>query len=69
MSARGLAGRDEARQTRDALADQMADGCPSISEAARRLGIKQSLCDYHWQAIRNDLDAASHVADGARWSV
>lgn len=60
---------EKSRAARDALAELMADGCPSISEAARRLDIKQSRADQHWQAIRSELDAASHVPNGARWSV
>lgn len=40
---------------RDALADLMADGCPSISEAARRMSLTQSRTDQHWQAIKRDL--------------
>lgn len=39
----------------DRLADQMADGCPSISEAARRLGLTQSRTDQLWQRVRKGL--------------
>lgn len=41
----------------DRLADQMADGCPSISEAARRIGLSQSRADQLWQRIRKGLGA------------
>lgn len=47
--------RDTARQARDDLAEQMANGCPSISEAARRMRITQSRADQHWQAIKDGL--------------
>lgn len=46
---------DSVRQARDDLAEEMANGCPSISEAARRMRILQSRADQHWQAIRRDL--------------
>jgi hypothetical protein len=41
----------------DQIADAMANGCPSISEAARRLGLTQSRTDQLWQRIRRDLGA------------
>lgn len=47
--------RDESRQARDDLAEEMANGCPSVSEAARRLRITQSRADQHWQAIKAAL--------------
>jgi hypothetical protein len=43
------------RQLMDDLADLMAEGCPSISEAARRLGLGQSHADQLWQRIRKAL--------------
>lgn len=39
------------------LADTMAEGCPSISEAARRLGLTQSRTDQLWQRIRRGCGA------------
>lgn len=39
----------------DRLADAMADGCPSISQAARDLGLTQSRADQLWQRIRKGL--------------
>lgn len=42
-------------RTMDFLAEQMAEGCPSIAEAARRLGITQSWADQCWQRIRRGL--------------
>lgn len=39
----------------DLLADEMANGCPSIVEAARRLGLTQSRADQLWQRIRREL--------------
>jgi hypothetical protein len=60
---------DPVRQARDDLAEEMANGCPSVSEAARRLRMTQTRADQHWQAIRAGLDAASHVPGGRRWSV
>lgn len=46
---------DGVRQARDDLAEEMANGCPSISEAARRMRITQSRADQHWQAIKAAL--------------
>ena len=46
---------DPVRQARADLAELMAEGCPSISQAARTLKITQSRCDQHWQAIRREL--------------
>jgi len=46
---------DPVRQARDDLAEEMANGCPSISEAARRMQITQSRADQHWQAIKDGL--------------
>ena len=43
------------RTQMDELADHMADGCPSISEAARRMGMAQNRTDQLWQRIRRDL--------------
>jgi len=40
---------------RDLLADMMAEGCPSVFEASRRLGWPQSSTDHHWRTIVNDL--------------
>lgn len=45
----------KAGAARDALADLMADGCPTIAEAARRLGMSQTIADRHWQTLRRDL--------------
>jgi hypothetical protein len=39
----------------DALADLLADGVKSVSEAARRLGMTQSRADQLWQRIRRAL--------------
>lgn len=39
----------------DALAALMAEGCPTVSEAARRLNLTQSRADQLWQRIRRDL--------------
>jgi hypothetical protein len=39
----------------DRLADHMADGCPSITEAAYRMRIKQQTADRCWQLIRREL--------------
>lgn len=47
--------RDTNRQACDDLAEQMANGCPSISEAARRMRITQIRADQHWQAIKSAL--------------
>lgn len=41
----------------DLLAEEMANGCPTIVEAARRLGLTQSRADQLWQRIRRDLGA------------
>lgn len=46
---------DAARQARTDLAEEMANGCPTVSEAARRLCLTQSRADQHWQAIKNGL--------------
>jgi hypothetical protein len=46
---------DPVRQARTDLAELMANGCPSISEAARTMRITQSRCDQHWQAIKREL--------------
>lgn len=46
---------DESRQARDDIAEEMANGCPSVAEAARRLRISQSRADQHWQAIKDGL--------------
>lgn len=48
---------DPVRQARTDLAELMANGCPSISEAARTLKLKQSRCDQHGQAIKRGLGA------------
>jgi hypothetical protein len=45
----------KSRAEMDTLADLMAEGCPSIAEAARRLGTSQTRTDQHWQRIRRDL--------------
>lgn len=47
--------KDPTRQARTDLAELMANGCPSISQAARTLRMTQSRCDQHWQAIRRGL--------------
>lgn len=39
----------------DRLADHMADGCPSITEAAYRMRITQQTADRCWQLIRREL--------------
>lgn len=46
---------DKAMQCRTDLAEQMAEGCPSISEAARRVRISQSRADQYWQEIKRGL--------------
>jgi len=46
---------DPVRQARTDLAELMANGCASISEAARTLKITQSRADQHWQAIKRGL--------------
>lgn len=46
---------DPVQQARTDLAELMANGCPSISQAARTLKITQSRADQHWQAIRRGL--------------
>lgn len=42
-------------RTMDLLAEHMAEGCPTIAEAARRLGITQSWADNCWQRIKRGL--------------
>ncbi|MEE8610118.1 MAG: hypothetical protein V3V60_08525 [Sphingomonas aquatilis] len=39
----------------DRLADLMADGCPSITEAAYRMRTTQQTADRCWQLIRRGL--------------
>ncbi|MFG6284753.1 hypothetical protein [Sphingomonas sp. S6] len=39
----------------DRLADLMADGCPSITEAAYRMRTTQQTADRCWQLIRREL--------------
>ena len=39
----------------DELADLMADGCPTISEAARRMGMRQPRVHELWQRICKGL--------------
>ena len=39
----------------DRLADLMAEGCPSITEAARQMRLTQSRADQLWQRIRRQL--------------
>ena len=39
----------------DKLAELMADGCPSIIEAAYRMRVTQSWADRLWQRIRRQL--------------
>lgn len=41
--------------TADRLAEHMAEGCPSIIEAARRMRISVSTADEHWRKIRKRL--------------
>lgn len=43
------------RRQMDRLADLMADGCPSIVEAAYRMRIPQSTADRAWQLVRREL--------------
>jgi len=50
--------RDDAAQARDDLAELMAEGCPSVSEAARRMGVSQKRADLYWQAIKDGLGGA-----------
>lgn len=40
---------------RDSLAQLMAQGCPTVAEAGRCLGISQTEADRHWQRIKRDL--------------
>ena len=47
--------RDEAAQARTDLAELMAEGCPSVREAARTLRMSFKRADIHWQAIRRAL--------------
>lgn len=47
--------RDEAAQARTDLAELMAEGCPSVREAARQLRMSFKRADIHWQAIRRGL--------------
>lgn len=46
---------DPVRQARTDLAELMAEGGPSIAQAARTLRITQSRADQHWQAIKAAL--------------
>ena len=39
----------------DWLADLMADGCPTIVEAAYRMRITQTAADRMWQRVRRGL--------------
>ena len=41
----------------DDLAERMANGCASISQVARDMGITQSHADQLWQRIRRALGA------------
>lgn len=43
------------RRQMDKLAQLMADGCPSIVEAAYRMRLAQSSADRLWQLIRRGL--------------
>lgn len=54
-SKRGVRRTVDLVEIRDALADLMADGCPSVAQAGLRLGLSQSRVDQHWQAIRRTL--------------
>lgn len=47
--------RDEAAQARTDLAELMAEGCPTVREAARRMRLSNKRADIHWQAIRRGL--------------
>lgn len=50
---------DDVRSVRlspiDRLADHMAEGCPSVAEAARRMRIALSDADALWARIRRGL--------------
>ena len=39
----------------DRMADLMADGCPSVTEAAYRMKLTQTEADRVWQRIRRSL--------------
>lgn len=41
----------------DRLADEMANGCPSIAQAGRRLNFAPAHTDYLWRRIRAGLGA------------
>ena len=47
--------RDEAAQARADLAELMAEGCPTVRDAARQLHMSFKRADIHWQAIRRGL--------------
>lgn len=61
--------RDDAAQARHDLAELMAEGCPTITAAAQRMGISLKRAHIHWQAIRRGLDAASRVPGGGQQTV
>lgn len=58
LAARPSPVRPDWRQARDDLAEEMANGCPTLSEAARRLHIAQNRAAEHWARIKQDLGDA-----------
>lgn len=47
--------RNKTRQAMDDLAEEMANGSPSISQAARTMRIDQRRANELWQRIRAEL--------------
>jgi hypothetical protein len=53
----GPRNRPETTAQMDTLAEHMAEGCPSIIEASRRMGIAQQRANVLWGRIRAELGA------------